>query len=129
MYIRPRRRRCPSKRMPLPDHVKALLPEAAKTLLEEEKTDLRLKSQGVWFFFNKNGIVETIRLDTPFKGNINGVKIGDSTDKMREIVGKQHRTFKRSNSPDSYFYYIDDRTTVRFAIDDEDNIQTVFLVK
>lgn len=44
----------------------AMVPEAFKTP-DDGSRGLRLKTKGVWFFFDKSGKVDNIRLDAPFK--------------------------------------------------------------
>jgi hypothetical protein len=56
-----------------------------------------------------------------------GVRIGDSTAKMREALGEPVKTLKPPL--DAYLYYIDDRTTARFDVDGDNKIVKVFLLK
>jgi hypothetical protein len=107
-----------------------MVPEPVQSIHEGEK-GLQLKTKGVWFFFDKDGKIETIRLDAPFKGAVNGVRIGDSTAKMRQVLGEPVKTLTRPVTPEynAYLYYIDDRTTARFDVDGDNKIETVFLFK
>ncbi len=107
-----------------------MMPEPVRSIHAGEK-GLQLKTKGVWFFFDKDGKIDTIRLDAPFKGAVNGVRIGDTTAKMREVLGDPIKTLKPPITPEhnAYLYYIDDRTTARFNVDGEDKIETVLLFK
>ena len=51
-------------------------------------TALQLENMGIWFFFNQSGEIYTIRLESPFQGSIKGVKIGDSSRKVINTLGK-----------------------------------------
>ena len=108
----------------------ALVPEPVSSIHEGE-TGLQLKSRGVWFFFNKDRKIDTVRLDAPFPGAVNGVRIGDTTAKMREVLGEPAKTLNLPNiqRQDSYLYYLDDETTARFDVGDDNKIRTVFLFK
>ena len=103
-----------------------MVPEPFKTP-DDGSRGLRLKTKGVWFFFDKSGKIDNIRLDAPFKGSVNGVKIGDSTARMREVLGEPAKTVKPPFG--GFVYYIDDRTTARINVDSDDNIETIFLIK
>jgi hypothetical protein len=112
-----------------------LEPEPADNSAIRGTTSLRLKTKGVWFFFNRDGKITTIRLEAPFKGKINGVKIGDTASKMLKILGnpaKVPRPFAGINSnllPRSYIYYLDDVTTANFQVSPDDEVDIVFLTK
>src|SRR5262245_35407393 len=97
-------------------------------------TGLRLRTKGVWFFFNTDGAIYTIRLDAPFPGNIGGVKIGDPVDVMTSKLGNPVKTETGpiiGGSPifTKYIYYPDDVTTASFQISKDKKIETVFLTK
>ena len=107
-----------------------MVPEPVTSIHEGEK-GLRLKTRGIWFFFDKGGKIDTIRLEAPFTGAVNGVRIGDTAAKLREALGEPVKTLKPPVTPqyDAYLYYIDDRTTARFDLDGDNKIETVFLFK
>ena len=92
-----------------------------------KKMQLRLKTRGIWVFFEKDKVTE-IRLDAPFKGNIAGVKLGDSETKIEKTFGAPVAHSKWGQLT-GYSYYFDDVTTVRFMVNADDELETVFLVK
>jgi hypothetical protein len=91
------------------------------------KTHLRLKTRGIWVFFS-NGKVYNVRLEAPFVGSVGGVKIGDLSDKVEKTFGPP---VKRTNwgGLTGYQYYFDDVTTVRFMINRDGELETIFLEK
>jgi hypothetical protein len=112
-----------------------LEPEPTENAAARGTTSLRLKTKGVWFFFNREGKIYTIRLEAPFTGKINGVKIGDTASKMLKVLGKPAKVPRpilgvNSNLlPRSYIYYPDDVTTANFQVNPDDEVETVFLTK
>ena len=108
----------------------SLTPEPVRSIHDGE-TGVHLKTRGVWFFFAKDGRIDTIRLDAPFQGAVNGVRIGDTTARLRDVLGEPVKTLKPPITPEheAYVYYIDDQTTARFDVDDDNKIETVFLFK
>jgi hypothetical protein len=107
-----------------------LRPESTQSAVRGA-TALRLKTKGVWFFFNREGKIYTIRLDAPFAGHIGGVKIGDSATTMMGTLGKPAKipSTLSNFSPRSYIYYLDDVTTVSFRTNSDEEIETIFLIK
>jgi len=107
--------------------------EESKSAVQTNTKQLRLKTQGIWVFFDQDGKAYNIRLDAPFAGNIGGVKIGDSKAALTEKLGKPAKVMKgmmpgfRTQEP--YLYYIDDRTTVRFDFDRDGEIETAYILK
>jgi hypothetical protein len=107
-----------------PDEMESSIPA---TPFAPKKTELRLKTRGIWIFFSK-GKVTTIRLDPPFSGNIGGIKLGDSAGKIEKVLGAP---IKRSawGLLTGYTYYLDDVTTARLMVNRDDELETVFLEK
>jgi hypothetical protein len=110
-------------------------PEPSDSSTQRGGTQLRLKTKGLWFFFNKEGKIYTIRLEAPFRGAINGVKIGDTAAKMMKVMGPPAKTPKpiagvpNGVLPRSYIYYPDDSTTANFQVNADDELEIVFLLK
>lgn len=93
------------------------------------KTDLHLRTRGVWVFFNPAGRVETIRLDAPYSGSVLGIKIGDSLDKLTSALGKPVKKppFALAGQQ-ALIYVLDDAAYVRFDVND-DGVQTIFIIR
>jgi hypothetical protein len=93
---------------------------------------LRLKTKGIWVFFDQFGRAYTIRLDTPFAGNVGGVEIGKSRAFLMETLGKPTTIIERmktiNNRSKPYLYHIDDNTNVRFDFGDDDEIITILVL-
>ena len=49
---------------------------------------------GVFLFFDDHQTVTGMRFDKPFQGKINGVAIGDTSDRLRSIKGEPDREFR-----------------------------------
>ena len=113
-----------------------LEPEPSKSTMQNTR-QLRLRTRGVSVFFDQDGKAYTIRLEAPFAGNVGGVKIGDTRAVLVEKLGKPAKVMKAAsgygppNQRDSapYIYYIDDRTTVRFDFDRDNEIEAAYLIK
>jgi hypothetical protein len=54
--------------------------------LNAGKKVLFLRTRGIRVFFNKAGLVETIRFEPPFAGSIKGVKLGDTEEQVRSAA-------------------------------------------
>ena len=108
-------------------------PEEATSAGQRNTKQLRLKTKGIWVFFDKTGHVMNIRLDAPFAGNIGGVRIGDSIVLLEKTLGKPAKLLKMGiqlpDRNDPYLYYIGDITTARFDFDRDGQIETIFLFK
>jgi hypothetical protein len=97
-----------------------LEPEPNDNTTQRGTTSLRLKTKGVWFFFNREGKIYTIRIEAPFHGKINGVKVGDTAATIRKILGQPAKvprpivSLPNSVLPRSYLFCFDDLTTANF---------------
>jgi hypothetical protein len=94
-------------------------------------TELRLKTRGVEFSFDKDGKIHTIGLVAPFRGAVSGVRIGDTIARMREVLGEPIKTLKPPMTAEfpHFIYYIDDQTTARFGTDGDGKVESVVLFK
>jgi hypothetical protein len=94
-----------------------------------QKTQLHLKTRGVWFFFNK-GKVYSIRLDAPFNGSVGGLKLGDPGSKVESLLGSPVKHDGRAGGLlNTYIYYFDDATTARIMVNRDDQVETIFFAK
>jgi hypothetical protein len=91
------------------------------------KSELRLKTKGIWVFFEK-GKVYTIRVDKPFSGSVGGIKLGDPSSKIEKILGPP---VKRGTlgKQQTYTYYFDDITTTQINVNQDEEVETVFFIK
>ena len=106
-------------------------PEPVRSAGVKTATSLRLKTKGVWFFFDQDTIY-TIRLEAPFAGSVNGLRIGDSEAKMREALGKPVKLIKPiggDDGPRNYIYHLDDITTANVEVNPDNEVETIFLVR
>ncbi|MDN0077688.1 hypothetical protein QU481_23010 [Crenobacter sp. SG2303] len=92
-----------------------------------KKLQLRLKTKGVWVIFEKEKAV-TIRVDAPFSGNIDGVKLGDPERKIEKTFGKAVKQGSLGSST-TYQYYFNDITTTQFVVNNGGTLETIFLLK
>ena len=92
-----------------------------------KRTQLRLKTKGIWVFFEK-GTVYTFRVDPPFSGSISGIVLGDTYSKLQSLLGSPIRQ-QTIGLTTAYTYYFDDVTTTRFIINRDDEIETIFFHK
>jgi hypothetical protein len=69
------------------DAVSSAYPDGSPTTVSE-KPALCLKSQGLYFFFTKDKILDNIRFDPPFDGPVYGVKLGDSFEDVKARLGQ-----------------------------------------
>lgn len=107
-----------------------LEPDPAKSALPSGAKQLRLKTKGIWVFFDSNDRTYTIRLDAPFAGNVAGVKIGDPRAFLVKSLGEPPKVVKLpGKGPAPYLYYLDDTTTVRFDFDQDDKISSIYIFK
>jgi hypothetical protein len=97
--------------------------------INKGKTVLHLRTKGIWAFFNPTGVVETIRLDAPFPGDVMGIKLGDDVKKLTSKLGNP---IKKPNpaflTMQSYQYVLDDAAYVTFDVND-DGVQYIFITK
>ena len=93
------------------------------------KAVLHLRTKGIWAFFSPTGVVETIRLDAPFAGNVLGVKLGDApkqiTEKLGNPIQKPSTAFLTMQS---YRYVLDDTAYVNYDAND-DGVQIILITK
>ena len=112
----------------------ALEPEAYRSAAQRNARTLRLKTKGIWVFFDQDGRAYNIRLDAPFDGNVGGVKIGQTRAALVEKLGKPAKVVKGVvlaglTQYEPYLYYIDDLTTVRFDFDRDGEIEVIYIIK
>ncbi len=93
------------------------------------KTQLYVRTKGVRIFYGADGKAETIRLEPPFAGDIGGVHIGDSLQKLKSTLGQPIRPPSAFGEDMSYFYNPDDNYSARFDVNSAGNVGVIFLFK
>jgi hypothetical protein len=66
-------------------------PPAIDDEVPPEATFYHFPELGFWVFFRDGGLVYSIRFDAPFALPVNGVRIGDSRDQVRNVLGRPAR--------------------------------------
>ncbi|MGZ5036463.1 MAG: hypothetical protein ACXWHB_02665 [Usitatibacter sp.] len=105
--------------------------ESSRATPDSETKELRLKSKGIWVFFDREGLAYSIRLEPPFAGNVGGVKVGSPRALLVEKLGEPAQVSKGPTMMKSrpYLYYADDVTTVRFDFDQDDKVSVIYILK
>lgn len=99
------------------------------TNLNAGKTVLFLRTKGIRVFFNKAGVAQTIRFEPPFAGSINGVKLGDTEKKVRDVKGKPIKNPWQFGAAQAFLYALDDTAYIRFDINENEGVQAIFIQK
>ncbi|MGD0169028.1 MAG: DUF2628 domain-containing protein [Smithella sp.] len=86
-------------------------------------TCLRLQDMGIWFFFDNAGKIYVIRLESPFNGTIEGVRIGDSSNKVLMTLGEPDPT--KPGRSNGHFYY--PRQGLHLLFDSNGTLRNIFL--
>jgi hypothetical protein len=55
---------------------------------QNEQTQLRFETLGVWFFFDKQGKIYSIRLDRPWSGSVRGIRVADPKSRVEAKLGQ-----------------------------------------
>ena len=84
-----------------------------------------LSNRGLWFFF-KEGKVQTIRIEAPFAGAVDGIRIGDPKSKLLRLKGKPKRAPWEFGGNDAYAYG-EGASFVRYDVSrSTDKVETIF---
>ena len=70
-----------------------------KVMLNNKTMVYKFEQQGVSVFFNQFGKLSSVRFDLPYEGAIDGVKLGDSVERLIKIKGQP------KNVRSSMYYY------------------------
>ena len=93
------------------------------------KTTLFLRTKGIRVNFTKAGVVEMIKFEPPFAGSINGIKLGDSEKKLRELKGKPIKAPWQFGAAQAFLYALDDTAYIRIDINESEGAQSIFIQK
>lgn len=99
------------------------------TNMNAGKSTLFLRTKGIRVNFNKANNVEMIKFEPPFAGSINGIKIGDTEKKVRDVKGKPVKTPWQFGAAQAFLYALDDTAYIRFDINENEGVQAVFIQK
>jgi len=89
--------------------------------------EARFPQQGIWIFFDPNQQIREIRLDAPFSGVIQGIRIGDSISTLLATMGNPDVPVFAFAGDLAYVYH---RAGVayRFDVDKDAQVQRVFIL-
>lgn len=99
------------------------------TKMNDGKSSLFLRTKGIRVFFNKKEVVESIKFEAPFAGSISGIKLGDTEKKVREVKGKPIKSPWQFGASQAFLYVLDDTAYIRFDINENEGVQTIFIQK
>ena len=97
--------------------------------LDFNKTMLSAPQQGLTFFFDQNGQLETIRVDKPFQGHVVGIAIGDPFAKVKAAFGEPISTFPFSGRMANVYRETRWSSSVRFDVGADGSVATIFVKK
>lgn len=101
--------------------VKAAYPSASVS-----EAQLSLPLSGIMFFFNKDHLtLRMIRVDAPFAGSVQGLRIGDPLASVLQTMGQPYTAPWSFGDNMAYAYNVGD-TIARFDIDKSNRIATIF---
>lgn len=99
------------------------------TNMSAGKTTLFLRTKGIRVNFNKAGVVEMIKFEPPFAGSINGIRLGDTERKVRELKGKPIKAPWQFGAAQAFLYALDDTAYIRIDINENEGVQSIFIQK
>lgn len=100
-------------------------PSPASSATTRNETALGITARGVRVFFNESGTAIVIRLDSPFRGSIEGARIGASRDEVRARLGEPFKTMKLG--PFDGFLYKRGSTSLRCDFGPGNMVRTIFI--
>jgi hypothetical protein len=107
------------------DKVAAAYPSGKQTTVSE-KPALWAQSEGLYFFFTNDKVLDNIRLVAPFSGSIRGVKLGDSFDDVRAKLGEPLRSWDFGSDKANLYQF--GSTNVRFDVDPSGKVGRIFVM-
>lgn len=119
----------------LPFHIDESLSEVRRTVAslpnlsaaDFNTNEARFPQQGIWLFFDPNQQIREIRLDAPFSGAIQGIRIGDSISTLLATMGNPDVPVFAFAGDLAHVYY---RAGVayRFDVDQHAQVERVFIL-
>ena len=100
-------------------------PSPTSSSTTRNETALGIPARGLRVFFNESGTAIVIRLDSPFRGSIEGATIGASRDELRDRLGEPFKTMKLG--PLDAFLYKRAATSLRCDFGPDNVVRTIFV--
>ena len=100
-------------------------PSPTSSSTTRNETALGIPARGLRVFFNESGTAIVIRLDSPFRGSIEGATIGASRDELRDRLGEPFKTMKLG--PLDAFLYKRAGTSLRCDFGPDNVVRTIFV--
>jgi hypothetical protein len=88
---------------------------------------LQVQSKGTWLFFNEAGEIYTIRLARPFRGQVMGVKIGDSSKTVLHALGNPRTRLPVPGLPDAFIYQPDNKLSANIRFNQSGTVEAIYL--
>jgi hypothetical protein len=107
------------------DKVSAAYPSGRQTTVSD-KPAWWAQSDGLYFFFTGDKVLENIRLDPPYSGSIHGVRLGDSFDEVKKKLGEPLRSWDFGTDKANLYQF--GSTNVRFDVNPDGKVGTIFVM-
>lgn len=91
-------------------------------------TSLRSPADGIWFFFNSDGLNNNIRLEAPFGGLVRGIRIDDTRDVLIAKLGSPLRPTWKFGQDTAYIYDLNDIAQIRFDVSPDQKVVRMFVL-
>jgi hypothetical protein len=108
------------------DRVAAAYPSARHTTVSE-KPAVWAQSDGLYFFFTSDNVLDNIRLDPPYAGSVHGIKLGDSFEDVKKTLGQPLNSWDFGDDKANLYLFGD--TNVRFDINPSGKVGTIFYMR
>jgi len=108
------------------DRVAAAYPSARHTTVSE-KPAVWAQSDGLYFFFTSDNVLDNIRLDPPYAGSVHGIKLGDSFEDVKKTLGQPLNSWDFGDDKANLYRFGD--TNVRFDINPSGKVGTIFYMR
>lgn len=100
-------------------------PSPTSSSSTRSETTLGIPARGVRVFFNESGTAIVVRLDSPFRGSIEGATIGASRDEVRDRLGEPFKAMKLG--PLDAFLYKRAGISLRCDFGPDNVVRTIFV--
>jgi len=93
---------------------------------------LWMEDRGLRFFLTSGGTINVVRLERPFAGTVNRVRLGDPIDEVRRNLGMPGRDLGAGPHvapANSYVFETNARYRIRVDLDANQRVQTIFVFR